>query len=86
MSTIEHAYPLSLISPFRCDDCPRCGGLMVPEVFPELDFHWANDAAKRCVQCGEIVDPVIMKNRIMKNRLCRPGEADTERGVQLWHL
>lgn len=81
MSLMEHAYPLSLISPFRCDDCPRCGGLMVPEVFPELDFHWANDTAQRCVQCGEIVDPVIMKNR-----LCCPGKAEAERGVQPWHL
>jgi len=24
-------------------------------------------AAKRCVQCGEIVDPVILRNRGVKN-------------------
>ena len=45
--------------------CSRCGGLMVSDFCVdllnstgELDF-----AAKRCVQCGEVVDPVILRNR-----------------------
>ena len=45
--------------------CPRCGGLMVGEFSMdllngtgELEF-----LASRCVQCGEVVDPVILKNR-----------------------
>lgn len=45
--------------------CSRCGGLMVSDFCMdllnstgELDF-----AAKRCVQCGEVVDPVILRNR-----------------------
>ena len=45
--------------------CHRCGGLMVGEFCTdllsstgELEF-----LASRCVQCGEIVDPVILKNR-----------------------
>jgi hypothetical protein len=36
--------------------CTRCGGLMVTEQFIDLPAH-------RCVQCGEIVDPVILQNR-----------------------
>ena len=36
--------------------CSRCGGLMVMEQCFDL-------LARRCVQCGEIVDPVILQNR-----------------------
>lgn len=50
--------------------CSRCGGLMVSDFCMdllnstgELDF-----AAQRCVQCGEVVDPVIERNRQL-----RPG-------------
>jgi hypothetical protein len=41
--------------------CPRCGGVMVFEKFygnAESFFGW------RCVLCGEIVDQVIMENRL----------------------
>lgn len=45
--------------------CSRCGGLMVIDLSMdflnsagELDF-----AAQRCVQCGEVVDTVIERNR-----------------------
>ena len=37
------------------DRCPRCGGLMVHE--------WGADFGQRCVQCGELVDSVILENR-----------------------
>ena len=37
--------------------CSRCGGLMVMEqLIDDLP-------AQRCVQCGELVDPVILHNR-----------------------
>lgn len=45
--------------------CLRCGGLLVREFCTdllsstgELDF-----VSCRCVQCGEVVDPVILQNR-----------------------
>ena len=48
--------------------CNRCGGLMVSDFCMdllsstgELEF-----AAKRCVQCGEVVDPVIQRNRRLR--------------------
>jgi len=45
--------------------CIRCGGLMVTDFC--MDVLFCNDetefAANRCVQCGEIVDPVILRNR-----------------------
>jgi DNA-directed RNA polymerase subunit RPC12/RpoP len=45
--------------------CSRCGGKMVFEKFYgicEEFFGW------RCIFCGEIVDKVIMENRIEQKR------------------
>lgn len=45
--------------------CMRCGGLMVNDFCMAL-LNSAGDlevVAKRCVQCGEVVDPVIERNR-----------------------
>lgn len=77
MSTVDHGNQISLVAPLHLDYCRRCGGLMVPEVFPELGFRWSEVGAERCVQCGEIVDFVILKNRLR----C-PGKAETEQAVQ----
>jgi hypothetical protein len=46
-------------------NCLRCGGLMVKDVSMDL---WNSTselecATSRCVQCGDIVDPVILRNR-----------------------
>jgi hypothetical protein len=45
--------------------CPRCGGLLVREPFADLweDGARPDHAARRCVQCGEIIDPIILRNR-----------------------
>ncbi|GAB4231063.1 MAG: hypothetical protein OHK0028_05840 [Deltaproteobacteria bacterium] len=40
--------------------CPRCKGAMVFERFQDmLDLFYA----WRCLNCGEIVDPVVSRNR-----------------------
>ncbi len=39
--------------------CPRCSGLMVDEWSQDLSDY----RAQRCVQCGEMIDPVILHNR-----------------------
>ena len=44
--------------------CQRCGGIMAYEKFYgncEQFFGW------RCVVCGDIVDKVIMENRLYHN-------------------
>jgi len=41
------------------DHCPRCSGLMVAEWCQDLSDY----TARRCVQCGEQIDPVILHNR-----------------------
>jgi hypothetical protein len=45
--------------------CTRCGGLMVDDFCMDVlgNLGEAEVAAKRCVQCGEVVDPVILCNR-----------------------
>ena len=63
------------------DRCLRCGGLMVPEQGFRLfsDSGHLDFSARRCVQCGELVDPVILRNRHL-----RPlnGLGKSERGGQ----
>lgn len=45
--------------------CTRCGGFMVIDFYMDLLFCIGETefSAKRCVQCGQIVDPVIMRNQ-----------------------
>jgi hypothetical protein len=45
--------------------CPKCGGLMVADSYMDLLNHIGESkfAAKRCVQCGEVIDSVILLNR-----------------------
>jgi len=45
--------------------CDRCGGFMVNDSYLDLlnTDGESNFAAKRCVLCGEVVDPVILRNR-----------------------
>lgn len=48
--------------------CTRCGGLMVNEVCIDL-FNSASEldcTAKRCIQCGDIIDAVILRNRQLR--------------------
>jgi hypothetical protein len=49
------------------DSCSRWGGLLVREVCMDL-FNPTGELevfARRCVQCGVIVDPVILANRAL---------------------
>ena len=45
--------------------CTRCGGLLVEErcmdIGESLGGYWF--MAMRCVQCGDIIDEVILQNR-----------------------
>ena len=48
--------------------CSRCEGFLVIEHgFDLLDHFGRQDfIARRCVQCGELVDPVILRNRHLR--------------------
>jgi|GEM_PF-2788065 len=45
--------------------CPRCSGFMVQERFEDLpgDFAGLPFQAVRCVNCGEILDLLILEHR-----------------------
>ena len=47
--------------------CTRCGGLLVEEFCLDLSSSERTTAAQRCVQCGELVDPVILANRTRRS-------------------
>jgi len=51
--------------------CPRCDGAMVFERFQatmEVFYAW------RCLNCGEIMDPVVAKNRELERKKKAVGE------------
>ena len=54
--------------------CERCGGLMIGErcmdIGESLGGYWF--WAMRCIQCGDIVDEVILRNRHLPQE--RPQE------------
>jgi hypothetical protein len=56
--------PLTHPAP-RSVACRRCGGLLVDEQCMDLDIgpigkgYWA----RRCIQCGDIIDETILRNR-----------------------
>jgi hypothetical protein len=46
--------------------CMRCGGLMVTEYYLDLedDTGQIGITGVRCTSCGEVIDPVILRNRL----------------------
>jgi len=57
--------PIAGDSPTGQARCWRCEGLMVVEQCSDLtgDAGHPDCQARRCVQCGEVIDPVILQNR-----------------------
>ncbi len=65
-SPMVHRNRQTLESPVcECPSCTRCGGLLVGErcmdIGESLGGYWF--WAMRCVQCGDIIDEVILRNR-----------------------
>ena len=58
------------------DACCRCGGLMKAESIFDLVENEIEFMSARCLQCGDIVDPVILMNRSGKGLMSsRTGRA-----------
>ncbi|GKS56574.1 hypothetical protein YTPLAS18_01010 [Nitrospira sp.] len=51
--------------------CLRCGGFLVVEHWTDLLSTAADpdSCAMRCVQCGDVIDAVILRHRQIQNRL-----------------
>ena len=49
--------------------CSRCMGFMVTEESfnPKLGSSESEASVRRCVQCGEMIDPVILQNRRLQH-------------------
>ena len=44
--------------------CSRCGGLMVNDVLIDLlNTSELEGTVRRCIQCGDVIDAVILRNR-----------------------
>ena len=54
--------------------CGRCGGLMVSEFSLDLlnSTGQMDCLASRCVQCGDVVDTVILTNRVAARASLQP--------------
>lgn len=50
--------------------CPRCQGLMQKVHCSDLDDDTGQYGfwALGCVQCGEVIDPIILRNRVASTR------------------
>lgn len=49
--------------------CQRCEGLMVEDRFFDFqDSRIQNNQAWRCVNCGEVTDMIIVRNRFVQFR------------------
>jgi len=60
--------PIAGDSPTGQARCWRCEGLMVVEQCSDLtgDAGRPDCQVRRCVQCGEVIDPVILQNRRLR--------------------
>ena len=57
---------LSIAVRMDSGQCTRCGGLMVADRYIDLldDTGKLEFTANRCIQCGEVVDQIILRNRM----------------------
>ena len=62
-----HGTPDTSSSPPQAsaDTCARCGGLLLTQHYMDLldDTGQIDITAWHCTMCGEVIDPVILKNR-----------------------
>ncbi len=60
--------------------CVRCQGTMVTDYFIDMENSgelWM--PGWRCLACGEVVDPVIMKHRLIQEKTPEVAEAATRK-------
>ena len=62
----------------RMSACGRCGGLLTRDEEFSLSFE-KKMPSLRCVQCGEWLDEIILRNRVMPNRRETPNQQLTVR-------
>jgi hypothetical protein len=48
-------------------ECTRCHGIMVTETLRDYGGTFAKVVAWRCPSCGDVLDPVILRNRTSRS-------------------
>lgn len=66
MATSKNIQSQGLVTAQDMHECKRCGGLLLREGLFDLfdDTGQMRRWARRCVQCGDIVDSLILKRRM----------------------
>lgn len=66
----REAIPSVQADPRNSDTCTRCGGFMVSHWCMNVNYDAGGMEilTKRCLQCGEVIDPVILENRLNPQR------------------
>jgi ribosomal protein S27AE len=64
-----------LMNHMQQSHCSRCGGTMIEETCMDIfsDYEDFQFQAKHCIQCGDVIDPFILLNRLLKNQA---GDSD----------
>lgn len=64
-----------LINQMQQSHCSRCGGTMIEETYMDIfsDYEDFQFQAKHCIQCGDVIDPFILLNRLLKNQAEAPA-------------
>ena len=62
----------------RMSACGRCGGLLTRDEEFSLSFE-RKMPSLRCIQCGEWLDEIILRNRVASRRQERPIGQQTVR-------
>lgn len=59
-----------LMNQMQQSHCSRCGGTMMEETCMDIfsDYEDFQFQAKHCIQCGDLIDPFILLNRLLKNQ------------------
>jgi len=60
-------------------NCARCGGLLVRHLCMDL-YNTGSELeipARRCVQCGDVLDSVILRNRRIRHESSIAHQAET---------
>ena len=68
--TAHSAPSTKTVDPRHSDTCTRCGGFMVSHWCMNVNYDAGGMEilTKRCLQCGEVIDPVILENRLNPQR------------------
>ncbi|WP_447962902.1 hypothetical protein [Nitrospira sp. Ecomares 2.1] len=64
-----------LMNQMQQSHCSRCGGTMIEETCMDIfsDYEDFQFQAKHCIQCGDVIDPFILLNRLLKNQTETPA-------------